>query len=426
MDRLRREPPDVDEFTSDVKALVIALTTVGRLEALAAIGEPELAKKRATVRRAMTVLDAADALCGGLNEFARDRSQLTVAWPAYVPLERNGVTDPEPTLDEIHSLRAHIAAAASDLAESLLERASDTPLLDRTSMKLEYAARALPEHVGQESTELKLREHGLTWKSRTNRSDLQIVRRLRGPRQSELNPEVERSTSWIDASPDEYGDDIRRAVPYMWYLAIREAMASDLCSLCLAEYDGLPLPFYLEAAKQSLDEAGHAEYFLLGAIEMLGELEDALDEDDPLMPYLAKFRRSGRGLPVPLEGNLYESIWAADLGERLVLLHHDTEAPAVKKLKRRLRGEFCKSHPLLERSFKITRYDEISHASIGARWLRVLYPTTKERKQALEHARRMRGMLVLSSFAQQGGRSLGELLEHFSQHPLEEHVPVPA
>jgi hypothetical protein len=208
-----------------------------------------------------------------------------------------------------------------------------------------------------------------------------------------------------------FGDSVVEAVPYFWNLAAREAMASDLCSLSIIEYDGLPLAFYRDFAKQALDEAGHAKYFLSTAISQLPSLIKALSDDHSVRASATSFMKTGTGLSIPKERNLYEAIWNATLAERLILMHHDTEAPAVAGMKRRIESAYCQANPDIAAGFEIVRRDEISHAHIGHTWLQYLFPDRKDLEGAIRSARVMRGLLLSVAFAHYQGGNSGEVVE---------------
>lgn len=410
---LRRQPPNVDDVVERASALAVAAITMGRLSALAGISEAELDDKLRQAKVTVEWLEAGVDVLRVRNEHLATHARTAVRWPEYA---LPGIASGEPV--DAHWARKtyeEVGAATWTLARALNETLRQTPLLPwperkvRRVLKLaEQTCGEIPRRIGSSD----LVAERMVTRPRTERSST-VVRRIRGPIQSPLPESVRRDQSLAEVAAPAYAEDLRDAVPYMWCLAIREAMASDLCLLTLAEYDGLPLEFYVEFGKQALDEAGHALFFMEAIQTYMDELEAQLDggEEEALGAVLKEYRLTGRGLPVPREGNLYEAIWSAGLPERLVLMHHDTEGPAVRTLEERLGTAFCESHPIIANGFKITRYDEISHTGIGGRWLRYLYPDVRVLKDVIAGTRRMRGMLLLSSFAEHGGKSLAELVD---------------
>jgi len=182
----------------------------------------------------------------------------------------------------------------------------------------------------------------------------------------------------------------------------------------MAEYDGLPLAFYRDMAKQTWDEVRHAVYCLDTALMLLPQLEVELPYDHPTRAAVRRFRETGTGLPVPLERNLYEAIANASLVERLVLMHHDTETPGIRTLKEHIGSQFCQVHSDIADGLAIFRRDEISHSRIGNVWFHHLVPDLEKRNTIIANTRLLRGVLLLTSFAHHGGDGFGYLMESYS------------
>jgi hypothetical protein len=233
------------------------------------------------------------------------------------------------------------------------------------------------------------------------------TRVLRGPKRTEVDATFEPSYSLLEHDVPGFGETLAECVPYFWNLSVREAMAADLCSLSIIEYDGLPLEFYRDMAKQAWDESLHAVYFLSQAQELLPDLIANLKIDSPLRLQLEAVGK----LPIPAERNLYAAIWSMDLVDRLVLMHHDTETPAIPKLRVQMRGPFCERYPGVAAALDVVRFDEISHSRIGTRWLRVLVPNRAERVRAIEGARMLRGFYLVAALAAGSQTSPHEIVD---------------
>jgi uncharacterized ferritin-like protein (DUF455 family) len=189
-----------------------------------------------------------------------------------------------------------------------------------------------------------------------------------------------------------------------------------LCALSAVEYDGLPNQFYWDMGKQAWDEARHAMFFLHSSLSLIGEISSIGSELSDSAPWLVldHFRATGRGLPIPFEGNLYESMLNADLVERLVLMNIRTEAPAVGRKLQRIRSSFCQTHGPIAEGYEFDRFDETSHAAIGKRWLEFLLPDENERKGRMEEADLLRNVYLLTSFSHHGGGTMTELLSKYT------------
>jgi hypothetical protein len=211
------------------------------------------------------------------------------------------------------------------------------------------------------------------------------------------------------------GFNSSETVPYFWHLANREALASPLCALSAVEYDNLPLQFYWDMAKQASDEARHAQYFLQTSLTLLPDLRgDVSLHAGCAWLSLAEFWSTGRGLPIPREGNLYESMLNADLIERLILMNYRTEMPAVGRITARIKSRFCQSHPQIADAYEFDRIDEASHGVIGKRWLERLLPNEDERLARLEESDLLRNVLILTSFCHHGGESMANLMRTYT------------
>jgi len=185
-----------------------------------------------------------------------------------------------------------------------------------------------------------------------------------------------------------------------------------MCALSAIEYDGLPLPFYVDMAKQCWDEARHSLAFLELARKLRADHDSATQHGAGVGGELFN---SEEAFVVPSEGNFYESMLNADLVQRLVLMNQRSEAPAIPLIAKRLASAFCQAHETVAEFYEFDRVDETSHAGIGIRWLRYLVPDEATRNGLTEEADLLRGILILTTFAHHGGGELTDLAVHFSQ-----------
>jgi hypothetical protein len=207
-----------------------------------------------------------------------------------------------------------------------------------------------------------------------------------------------------------YGESLVEAAPYYWCLSARECMASDMCNLMLMEYDGMPIDFYYDMAKQAWDEIRHSVFFLEVAEKLIPKLILQLRECDPLYQCLKEYQLTKSGLPIPLEKNLYEAIWNATLFERLILMHHDTETPGIKRIKSRIESGFNQQYPFIVNGLEVVMREEITHARLGKRWIKYLVPHKDTLDEAIKQTRMLRGVLLLTSCAHHQKKNLTGLL----------------
>jgi hypothetical protein len=237
-----------------------------------------------------------------------------------------------------------------------------------------------------------------------------VSRSLIVPLVHNLDPVYVPSSSLLSSVQPVFCDNKGEATPYFWYLAIKECLAAELCALNIAEYDGLPIAFYRDMAKQCFDETRHSHFFLETAIQWIRE---AAPESFPeaLAPSIRRYLDTGTGLPIPREGNFFATIHAADVVERLILMNVKTETIAVRKLKERLLGRLCGSDPELKFATEIDLQDEISHVKIGSRWLRYLIPDETARSAKIEDTMLIRGVLMLNTVAAAASQPVGPLID---------------
>lgn len=236
-----------------------------------------------------------------------------------------------------------------------------------------------------------------------------------GPHTLDIDPAFLPEYSLLDQPPPAFGSKPEQAAPYFWTLAMREAFACDLCALSSVEYDGLPLAFYRDMAKQSWDEARHAHFYFQFSKSLFLELQTTLAEASPLRRSITKFCNTGAGLPVQRERNFYESFFNATLSERLVMMQVRTETPAIKRLTAKLDSPIAQRYPRLRQALLTDRCDEKSHSRIGWYWLKYLHPDVHDRKRVIEHTDLMRAIYLLTAFSEHGGGDLHTLCTTFSE-----------
>ena len=336
-----------------------------------------------------------------MERFYQVKSQL-VQWPAaYSPsLRHDGTLDRLAVENAIQSL-----SSLANTTIYLVEQASALySLLAPVRLILESVRRDLPSASARGS------DYDLTINLRVSGP----IRAFRGPQTLSIDPVFEPNYSLMEKAAPTFSDNLHEVIPYFWTLAMREAFASDLCLLNAVEYDGLPIAFYRDMAKQAWDEIRHADFYLRCSIDLFDQVESGCNRDSQLTPVINGFRNNGRGLPVPIERNLSEAFWNASLTERLILMQFRTEAPAVQRLGKKLQSNLCKRFPRIARGLQIDRDDEKSHAQIGSTWLRYLVTDSSQRRAAIYEADELRPVLLLTAFCRQHGQSLSSLVRKYS------------
>ena len=394
-------------------ALSARLVTLARLSALALLGELRAVDKEERAREAVQRIEQAAAVA----DFALRYYQLkptNVAWSlADRPDQQGLLTDGRVAMS---ATRAAIAAAAQETANliaDLRSAATATPMLAPLSLLLPQIAATLPASSGAgpsaHATEPLQREP---------------VQVLRGPRQVDLDPAFDPTIDLLDPANREVIDSHR--APFFWNLSIREEMASELCSLSMVEYDGLPLAFHRDFAKQAWDEMRHALLFFRLGVDLLPSFLAWAPADHPLLPGARRFAETGSGLPVPRERNLYELTWNATLTERVILMHIDSETPSLATFTKELRSDYCKERPAVAAEIELAGHDEASHARFGKIWFEHLVPEKADRKLAMERTLLLRGVLMLTAFSHYSDAPLVEMMTRFSSRHAEASAPLPA
>ncbi len=390
------------ELVRVMGALRDALVVLARLESLGSLGERGLAEQSRRAAAAVLRIEEAASLDDYLRESHGVRRR-EVVWPTAVLGEVRALAGAQTVdLDRLLLLIARCGGQAAAALRKARSIAQTSPLLAPALLRLG----AIQPILKQERTPAKE-----DLPAPTPSRGAGVRQKLRGPRSVPLDPRFLPSFSLLCAGvdPTMSGDDLDRA-PHYWCLAAREAMASELCALNVVEYDGLPLAFYRDFAKQQWDELRHAEFFLSVGLELLPEFIAAAPREHPLRAAACAHLDIASGLPIPLEGNLYELARDATLTQRLVLMHHDTEAPGVGGFLRQARSPWGRAHPHVADALNTTVDDEAAHARIGRRWLKHLLPTSGMRAREIDEARTLRGFLLLNVMAEKNHLPLGALL----------------
>jgi hypothetical protein len=385
-------------------ALSARLLTLSRLSALALLGESTAAAKCERAREAVVRVEQAAAVADFASRYHQIRPALG-AWPAADRPDRRGlVTAGRVALAETDAALDALTREAADTVAALTALMATTPLLSPLSLLLPPIAASLPAPSSHAPPAFV-----------TPAPAAEPAQVLRGPLHVDIDPVFEPEGALLDAATRQAFETHR--APYLWFLSIREEMASELCALSMVEYDGMPLAFYRDFAKQAWDEMRHALFFFRIGVEQLPDFLEKAPADHPLLAGARRYRDTGRGLPVPREKNLYELTWNATLTERLVLMHIDTETPGLAGFAHELRSDFCARHPAIAAELELASHDEASHARFGKTWLEHLVPDKTDRKAAIERALLLRGLLMLTAFSHYQETPLIEMMTRLVAPP---------
>jgi hypothetical protein len=236
---------------------------------------------------------------------------------------------------------------------------------------------------------------------------------LIGPLSSGFHPALVPLYSMLDFAAPAWSNQITGAIPYFWTLSTREAMACDACILSGIEYDGLPLDFYYDMARQAADEARHALMFFELAVELMPEYLRAADPSHKAFNFIAGYLEGTGKLPVPIEGGLFDAMWNSILQERLILMQIDTEGPAVARARKAAQSPLASSFPKVRLAYEVDCYDEIAHTRIGHRWLKYLVPSKGDRELLIQNTRKLRPFVLLTCFCRDRRHELAELIARF-------------
>lgn len=397
------------DFAQDLRSLGEAFVHLARLTSLDLLAADRLDIKQERATRVVFLLEQAFTVESFLARYHKGRP-FNIAWSIANHPERTGILTAG-RLDR-GQLSAAMSEATAALAQAIrqnLQSLGNVPLLEPEALLLRQLASVIPtDDHGSVEQALPLPVSG-------NPKPQHMTKGLNGPHTVGMDPVFAPMYSLQRQGVPLFGDSVSEVAPYFWTLATRETMAAELCALSLAEYDGLPLAFYRDMAKQTWDETRHASSCLNIAIRLLAEIETDPDADSEIRAIACTFHETGSGLPIPVERNLYQVAVNAGLVERLIMLHHDAETPAIRDFKDRMNASFSQHHPDIAFTFEVFRRDEISHSRIGSTWLRHLLPNRADREEALTDTRLLRNVWMLTSFAEYGGDRLIALVDRFSR-----------
>jgi hypothetical protein len=384
-------------------AILKGLTTLGRLRALELLAAPGISEMENSARSFANTMDVSLRIETFLVEFYQSRPT-PVHWsrhdsPIHSGVLKDRAIQARDLQAKLVTLSRKIGGRATTLlshVQSATLAAPALPLLKEILAGLPFATPNGEDDPLEEDDCIDTKPH----------------KELEGPLSTATDPIFTKAYSLRDFDAPHFGDDQNETIPYFWTLANREALASQLCALSAVEYGGLPTKFYWDMGKQSWDEARHAQYFLETALKLIPWIDEVRQGTEKAHPWLSlnEFRSTGWGLPIPHEGNLYESMLNADLVERLVLMNYRTEAPAVGRIAKRIKSAFCHIHQDVAEGYEFDKIDERSHAIIGKRWLEYLIPDASDRQSRIEDSDLLRNILVLTSFSHHGGGTMSDLL----------------
>lgn len=395
----------VSQLSAEVAALETLFVHLARHSWISVLAEPRFSEKVRHAERASRDIDTAYRLADFLSRTVQRRSG-PVFWSPVLCPSRSEFSDAgilQPAIEKNSDrIKLEIHKRASRLLDQLSAIAALRPWHSLISNCLSES------RIGDVPSDLQT----LDFEEVTRSSSIPVVTKsLTGPRSVRLDSRFMGSYSILATMSPDFSDRLENAVPYFWTLSIREAMACDSCALSGVEYDGMPLAFYLDIAKQVWDEARHAEMFLQLSSDLMPELLSTEGINPRLRIVMNSFIERGVPLPIPIEGNMYEAMWSADLTARLILMQIQTEGAAVGRIRKRLNSPLALAFGNVRVAFELDLRDEISHTMLGRRWLRYLHPASAERKAAIETAGAIRNLVIASALAARSGQSVSAAMQ---------------
>lgn len=396
--------PSLREFVSRLQRLRVGLACLARLQALAVLAERRIPAKLKLAGSAYGFGEAAHLVETHL-ERQFQRKPAPVSWPRGLRLDlAKALRGRRLDRRRLAGIFHRTAAIASGLNQDIAACCRRFPIFEPASTLVKLVGAVLPARAQRAPRDPRAFE---------TRRPRAIRKVLEGPERIGFDGAFRPSFSLLETPGPDFGATARETAPYFWMLAVRESTAAAMCCLCLVEYDGLPLEFYRDMAKQAYDEMRHGHYYLETGVALIPELLARLPASDPLRGLLGGAAASGVKLPVPREWGLYEALHNASLVERLVLLQLRTETPAIRRLQRKLGSVFCRRHPQIRTAIEVDMRDEVSHSLIGHRWLRHLAPDARERRRLAAEVDLLRAVLILIPFSDQShGRHVALLREY--------------
>lgn len=394
----------MDDAVKSIAHILYLLTLKSRLHALYVLGATSFATKLKHAELAFNAIFLASTVEGYLKR-TYNFSSRTLTWEGQYDAISDCFED-ERTLNT-EQLETFISEVESDLKLTMasLESIRSGNLMFASVHFISRIIRQEIDHFSVLSNDVI---HSNTFWGTENPS-----KTLKTPQIIRLDGRFEATESVLEKDQVRFSQhSFEENVEFFWNLGIREILAAEIAAMSIFEYDNLPIDFYHDMIKQMYDEARHANFYIQKSIDLF-PIAKKRSTDERLLRIISEFEQGGK-LPVPKEKNFVEAFLNANLTERLVLLNIRTEAPAVARLKEKMNSPFCSEFPDIKESFSVDRNDEISHGSIGYKWLRFLYPDSEARKQVLQDVDSYRGLLLSTSIDANSEKEFLELLGELS------------
>ena len=409
------ETLEVANCLDAVKRAVLGLVGCARVYCISIPRSASVSVKVNTARQAWLQMQSAVELHENLRQFYGFRDELRSAYTSEgAALARTVAGAPESEA-EVGISRAK-SAAMSTLHQAQIAASHELFAPIRISLD-----RAFVSLDAEWSTP---RERYLPEVLQTSQALDACLQSVRGPIESILDPAFDQAASPDEAGNPPFDGEPTDTLRFLWTLAAREGMASDLAALNSAEYDNMPIAYYEDFVKQTWDEARHCNFYLGILPEVYEILKDQIPEGAPERLSIERFLQEGIGLEIPYEGTCYTSIWNASLEERLVLMNLRTEGPSISTKRKRMQGFLCSAIPRLRLGIAIDACEERNHAAYGARWLRYLHPEPRERRDQIECADSLRGFLMATTLAGRRNIATSLVMEELLNVSLTGLAPV--
>lgn len=352
-------PPEV--VVNQLSTLGMGMVGLGRMHALQHLCEACMETKLDCAFRFFGSLENASNVDDFLRRFLQT-SLPVIYWPRNLNPQRIGIlTERQVSVHQLHEKIKRLERAVETLAGSILNQSTNSPYAQPLQWLLKGAVRNRPVDQETEAQWDELAE---------GEPPGEVHKAVCGPAHVKLDPAFTPDFSLLDRNVPSYGENAEKVSPYLWCLSIRETLVSELCALTSIEYDGLPLAFYRDMAKQCWDEIRHAIAYFRRSTALIPTAFDQMTSDAPFRAGMERYLATGTGLPVPRECNLYETVVNADIVERLVLVNIQVETPAIARLKEKIGSPFSSNDPELKRLFEYDKLDETFHSDIGIKWLK--------------------------------------------------------
>ena len=343
----------VKTTTNWANQLLGILLTLSRLLCLRALVELNIENKTAILHRAVRIMYATQLVHRFCNDVLSQRN-LTFSWPNTHMLSYIDGIDyvTHATISHIDDDISRYAIAAFSSAGKMNENHPRSPMLDANVLLAETVLAILEKDAFiRDCSPHTINKNPVEPPDNVSSKKTPVIRAICGPKSVEFDNCFTRGESVLCDPQPHPDENMVLSCPYYWQHAAREAAASDLCSLCVVEYDGLPFEFYMDFVRQAHDEARHAEFYKHHAIELMPKFIQT-GAENKWVKQARQYLNTGIGLHLPKEGCFYESFWNASFEERLFLMHHDSEAAGLKSFAKCL----FKNEGLSERSKSDSSY----------------------------------------------------------------------